>query len=201
MTSLSESSKNSLELASAGDEWWVDFIPEQESKTLKSSCAILGIIGDDFDDVYITAALLRSFEKHDKPKIPTIKQRINAIKKAVDISNKLLLALDAIDVVDASGTLFKARIRFDVELERMQNGLHKVLGSLEVESKSGRRPLLDEYSMFIGFLWDDVKARDFSPGRNNNFHKLCDAVFLAAGVPAKAEGALRRYLSKGESLA
>lgn len=178
------------------DEWWVNFIPEQESEVLKSSCAMLGIIGEDFESIYHLTAILRSFEKEDKHKRPTNKQRIDFIKNAINISNKLLPALDAIDVEDSYGALYKSRHSFDVELEKLQGSLRIALDALESESRFGRRAVLDEYATYIGDLWQRVEAKGFSLGRNNNFHKLCDAVFLAAGVPAKSEGALRRYLSK-----
>lgn len=197
MTPLSESPQISPEPVRADDEWWVGYIPKQEAENLKSSCEQLGIFGEDFDGIYYLTAVLRSFEKTDKPTIPTIKQRIGAIKNAIDAGDNLRMALDAIYTEDSSGYLFRARIGFDVEFERVQDCLRKAFDSLDSKTKTGRRALLDEYSMFIGFFWKRVKGKGFALGRNNDFHRLCDAAFVAAGVPSSAEGALRRFIEKG----
>lgn len=197
MTPLSESPQISPEPVRADDEWWVGYIPKQEAEKLKSSCEKLGIVGEDFEGIYYLTALLKYFEKNDKPTIPTIKQRIGVIKKAMDSSDNLRVALDAIYTEDSSGFLFRAMIGFDVEFERVQNCLREAFDSLDLKTKTGRRALLDDYSMFIGMFWGRVKEKGFTLGRNSNFHRLCDAAFLAAGVPSGAEGALRRFIEKG----
>lgn len=182
--------------------WWVNYIPALELSVLKQSCFSLGITTtENFEGINYVAAHLRCFEKEDKPNIPTTMERVYPIKNAIDASNKLRAALDAIHDYDNCGSLRRARFNFDVEFNRLQKGLLESLAHVEGASKLGRRALLGDYSISIGDLWKMVDGQGFVLGRNNNFHKLCDAVFLAAGVPAKAEGALRRYLSKGESLA
>ena len=47
--------------------------------------------------------------------------------------------------------------------------------------------------MILEWVWESVADEGFTLGRNGKFEKLCDAVFLAAGVHANAAGAVRKF--------
>lgn len=61
---------------------------------------------------------------------------------------------------------------------------------------SGRRPTLPRYAAHVGQIWRAVRDAGISPGRGGEFEKLCDEIFSLAGVPSKAEGAVRYFNEK-----
>lgn len=60
-------------------------------------------------------------------------------------------------------------------------------------AKGGRKPTLDRYAEFIRIIWESVDGHSINLGRGGDFEKLCEAVFIAAGVRTEPEGAIRRF--------
>lgn len=60
--------------------------------------------------------------------------------------------------------------------------------------KGGRKKTLDQYAFYIENIWCHVNGSNIKLTRGGNFERLCEAVFIAAGVRVGAEGAVRRYI-------
>jgi hypothetical protein len=59
----------------------------------------------------------------------------------------------------------------------------------------GRRPMHQHYRHYISELWGSVEREGgFSLGRDGKFNRLCNAVFDAASIHAKADGAVRHFV-------
>ena len=64
----------------------------------------------------------------------------------------------------------------------------------ELGKTGGRKAVLYKYAYRVSEIFDCVKAAGFSPGRGGKFEQLCEAVFIAAGVPTEPEGAIRKFI-------
>jgi len=183
------------------NDWRSDFITADKAAELKRFCASLEIVGDKYENFYHMAAVIASNEIDDR-NVPTNKARMNYLERALDLSAKLSKAIDQIyfedkiEIAPLRGILHKDFSLMNV-LDDFRDDINKQMEKLQKKGVNGRRKTLEMRALFVGFLWEYAEQAGFTLGRNNDFHRLCDAVFRAAGVPAEAEGALRYFIEKG----
>lgn len=160
------------------------------------------------------ARLLRHFETYQKPQIPTDKALRASLKKIEKLSRELR------DAIDQAGQFDKLAMH-QLMAERQLGGQlawpdyvplngvvdyigltlsHMSSAAAEVQrqnpndgQKGGRKRLLHRYYFYIDWVWESVKEEGLSIGRGGPFERLCNAVFVAAGVPATAAGAVRFF--------
>lgn len=182
-------------------DWRADLISHDKAAELKKFCVALNVADDSYEDFYHTAALLAGYEL-EKQDTPTNKARVDYLKNAFNLSDELSKAIDKIYFEDRIEVgplrgIFHEKFNLLNVLDDFKSDLNKRIEVLESQGVRGRRKTLDEHALFISFLWERAEPLGFVLGRNNDFHRLCDAVFQAAGVPAKAEGALRYFIENG----
>ncbi|MBV7458787.1 hypothetical protein C8C94_4866 [Acidovorax sp. 94] len=160
------------------------------------------------------ARLLRHFETYQKPQIPTDKALRASLKKIEKKSRELR---DAIDQAGRFDKLAMHQLMAEQQLgdflawpERVPlSGVvdyvglvlsHMSSAAAAVQRqnpndgrKGGRKRLLHRYYFYIDWVWESVGEEGLPIGRGGPFERLCDAVFVAAGVPATAEGAVRFF--------
>jgi hypothetical protein len=184
------------------NDWRLNLIAPDKLIELQRFCTCLNIVGDDFDAVFTATALLASYEI-DKRSEPTNKSRADALNVAIVLSEKLSKAIEVIyndDRIEI-GPLRGLRLHEDFKLENMLDDFRcdakRQLEKLHERGVKGRRPVLEWYALFVSYLWEPAGRVGLVLGRNGHFHRLCDAAFQAAGVPAAAEGALRHFIKNG----
>ena len=84
-----------------------------------------------------------------------------------------------------------------LEVKNLAVAANEELSSIDVdENKVGRKRKTHVYARHIESICNAVKNSNIKIGRGGDFEKLCNAVFEAAGIPAKAEGAIRVFLQE-----
>ncbi len=161
------------------------------------------------------ARLLRHFETYQKPQIPTDKALRASLKKIEKLSRELH------DAIDQAGRYDKLAMHQIMEKQQLGdsvawpelvplNGVVEYIGltlrhmssaAVAVQRQNpndgqngGRKRLLHHYYFYIDWVWESVKEDGLAIGRGGPFERLCNAVFVAAGVPAAAAGAVRLFV-------
>lgn len=183
------------------DAWCSDFITAEKDAELRNFFAVLKISDENYREFYYIAALLASHENGSRDD-PTNKTRIGYLEDAFNLSEDLSKAIDKIYFEDRIEVgplrgIFHEKFNLLSVLDDFRSDLNNRIEVLKNKGVNGRRKTLEERVLFISFLWDLAEPLGLVLGRNNDFHRLCDAVFQAAGVHAKAEGALRYFIENG----
>jgi hypothetical protein len=63
-------------------------------------------------------------------------------------------------------------------------------------AKGGRREVLTSYCRYLQELASELSKAGIKPGRGGDFERVASAVFQAANIPAKPEGAIRQFLKQ-----
>ncbi|MFN7042834.1 MAG: hypothetical protein ACK4OH_16970 [Acidovorax temperans] len=163
------------------------------------------------------ARLLRYFETYQKPQIPTDRALRASLEKIEKLSRELRGAIDQAGRFDKLAMHdFMAQRSLggflawpsSVPLSGVVDYIGLALSHLSSAAaavqkqnhgagcKGGRRKLLHHYYFHINWVWEAVQDEGLSLGRGGPFERLCDAVFMAAGVPAASEGAVRYFYEK-----
>ena len=190
-------------------------------EVLTLACREMGISETAIHDVVHSARMLRDFEAYVKPNLPTKKAKADGLKEIAKLSQKLRLEIENVSTFDKlrlhqkiedlnlpDDSKFPNSVPFRGICEYIENTLKILEGAatdVRLEfyggaGKGGRKAVFPRYYEYIEWIWDSVKDEGFVVGRNNKFEKLCDAVFVAAGVPAKAAGAVRFFDDHKESV-
>lgn len=187
---------------------------------LMNYCAKAGISDCACEGVVQAARLLREFELCEKPNIQTTKEKIDNLIDIADLSKKLQNAiantarLDKIRVHEYIDNQLDDEIEWPdtVSLDGVMGHISSELGALALaainlanmygpqKKNGGRRSLVDKYYFYLDWIWESVRNEGFVIGRNNSFERLCDAVFLAAGVHAGAAGSVRYFSENYEKI-
>lgn len=80
-----------------------------------------------------------------------------------------------------------------LQIEILKIAVQRLRQTRPVMGGGGRRKVLPLYADIVAAIWENIRDCGLSAGRGGEFERLCDAVFEAAGVPAKAEGAIRYF--------
>ena len=157
---------------------------------------------------------LRAFERNEKAAIPTALeriQRLQAIEKAALTLHKAISGLDNGSFFQFDNELAMLDYRYSARDMKGKLGSHAVFSdrvtihiseaaknaanrSEKRDGRSGRKSVLGAYAGFIAGVAFAMKQEIIQVGRNGNFEKICNAIFEAAGVHAKSEGAIKYYL-------
>lgn len=198
----------------------VDPLEQGRHEALKDYCASAGISDSACEGIVEAARLLREFELYKKPHLQTTKEKVNNFENIADLCQKLQYAIAKTEKLDkirvhgliedhfGSGIEWPDAVGLDgvmghifSELRALELAATEVAHLFALQKKSGgRRTILHEYYFYLEWIWESVKNEGFVIGRNNPFERLCDAVFLAAGVPAGAEGAVRFFSENKEKI-
>ena len=186
----------------------IELIDPQKREFLESVCREIGLPKATQSVVLVRLFCLTDFERH-KGYIKTARERSADLELVERLAIELEEALNELD----GGDGFRLSLQTQ-ELKKtwceeehrgfpsLPRGLNlialgeaaRLLRQARPTGKSGGRPpLLKAYASEVKCLWDAVADTGMKPGRGGDFERLCDAVFEAAGVPAKAEGAIRYF--------
>lgn len=181
---------------------------------LHEVCRQIGLTATATLGVEQAAQLLQHFERYEKPLIPTDKALRNSLKRIEELSRELREAIDQAGRMDklamhqlmaeqqlgdflawpAYVPLYGVVDYLGLALTHMSSAAATVqCQSPNDGRKGGRKRLLHRYFVHISWVWESVKEEGLSLGRGGPFERLCNAVFLAAGVPATAAGAVRFF--------
>lgn len=188
---------------------------------LKAFCAELNLSSESVAKVKETATELSRFEKN-RPKLRTPPQQIKELDNLKIQANKLYEAI--VDLSHQSHfELWRSMCNTDfptISLDYEKDGgvpdikiwdiamLEQIEALLKAvrlakaiigdHGKNGGRLLtLDAHSIFISNMAICVCVRDsIEPGRGGQFERLCTAIFEAAGVRSKPEGAIKLFMKK-----
>lgn len=199
----------------------VEHLDADRRNTLIATCRDMGLSDAAIEDVEKAARLLRNFEIYSKPSIKTPAALRDSLKKIETLSHDLRFA------ISEAGSLDKVEMHEYMEECGIPGGLpwpalvpvHGIVDYLAMVlelledaastvqrqsshavTKGGRRRLLHHYFQYLEWVWESVKDEGFVVGRNGKFERLCDAVFVAAGVPSSAEGAVRFFVENGDAI-
>jgi len=191
----------------------LDFIQkltQRHKENLRRTCADLGLSADQIGQMEFQARMLREFQKHGKDALQTPAQRIKTLGKIAEAA----LALEA--EVKRLGGSDIVRIWEFMEPDQLASGergyplpgrpwyvsneagklakaAQLAMDDLKGSTKEGgRKSVLNVYARHVFEI--SLCVRALQPGRGGEFERLCNAVFDAAEVPARAEGAIRKFL-------
>ena len=203
--------KNEMEIDNLFDI--IEPLDKARHDALMDYCTKAGISDSACEGVIEAARLLRDFELYEKPNIQTTKEKIDNLNNIADLSKKLQHAiantarLDKVRVHeyidDQLGDEIEWPDTFSLdgvmghissELRALALAATDVANTYRSKKKNGgRRSLVNKYYFYLDWIWKSVENEGFVIGRNNSFERLCDAVFLAAGVHAGAAGSVRYF--------
>lgn len=191
------------------------------AKNLTEELSQLGLSEQTCEAVCQICEDLRRFERNDKRKIKTTKQRAMSLKAIAAKAHELRQALDALETVDwlwLENALIAENTgpepvppasepasglgRHVIFMEHMTAALAEAADAAalltaegkKIDDLGGRKPTLNAYASYIEALAVALKPEEIKPARQGRFYQICLLVFEAAGVPATPEGAVRRYL-------
>lgn len=160
-------------------------------------------------DVLFRLAALIEFERYERDAIKTTRERRAELERVAELSHELARLLSAMELRDSVGLMgmghevvrplpnyYKGRwkpIPENFQMEVLAAAAVRLRDEIPSGSKGGRRSLLSAYAKEIARVWEAVEPSGLQPGRGGDFEYLCDALFQAAGVQAKAEGAIRYF--------
>lgn len=169
----------------------------------------LGLTKRFSEDVLFCFVHLVMLEEHGKHQIRTDNERRASLKEIVDLCSKLSKVLRSLDSREAiaMSLLERNKLRPWADPDAKQAHVLAGFGNIEAlekaarwmrdqvpRSQGGRKPLLKPYAMEVARLWRAVEPSGvLKLGRGGNFEHLCNELFKAARVPAKAEGAIRYF--------
>ncbi len=197
-------------------------------KSIADVCLCHGVSAEATSRVQHVANDLRDFETRHKGAMPTRRQQVRSLEEIEAHALAIRSAIGALDTATwmgldamlASDTPSPEGVRsadgFDGKLgghviyaQRMACNLATAARQAALHVKNaggqvGRKNVLGSYAGFIAGIAVALKDSSIEIGRGGAFEKICDAVFEAAGVPAKAEGAIRYFtqnmLNQSEAL-
>ena len=133
------------------------------------------------------AVLLKKIEP---PRLDYLAERVNF---------RMLQAAIAIGAVATDGQAAPVRgemLRSD-ELKKLAVDARLLIEDLPTDGKrGGRRPVLPGYAEQVKHVWLAVQSAGIKAGRGGEFERLCDEIFIIAGVPSSAEGAVRYFVNE-----
>lgn len=144
--------------------------------------------------------------------VRTIKQDVDDLQQAVQMARDLVAKIDQLPANLKMALLVACREVVDEkwpeEWQRKYDegcGLLTPVGLLAEGAEAlvqaydgagatggGRRPVLDHHGWHILDIWKVVESAGLTPGRGA-FLKFCDGLFEVAGIPSKAEGAVKYF--------
>ncbi len=166
----------------------------------------------------------RDFESIEKPDLLSAAQRFQTLKEIERIAKELeftleklsnkdhaeltreAIALRAADVQKMEeeepgcGHRFSAAahsIEHMIQLDLLSRAATVVLkNTVDSGAKGGRREVLTSYCRYLQELASALSKVGIKPGRGGAFERVANAVFQAANIPAKPEGAIRQFLKQ-----
>ena len=187
----------------------IELIDPQRRDYVIGACREIGLPQDVQSNVLYRLCCLIEFEQKGKGSIKTARERSADLEMVESLALELADVLRELNGGDGTRLLLQAQElkKTWCEEERgafpaLPHGRNlivlgeaaRLLRQTRPKGESGGRPrLLEAYALEVESLWHAVKSTGIKPGRGGDFERLCDVVFEAAGVPAKAEGAIRYF--------
>ena len=187
----------------------IELMDPQRRDQVIGACRQMGLPKDVQTDVLYRLCCLIEFEQKGKGSIKTARERSADLEMVESLSLELADVLRELDGGDGVRLFLQAQELKKTWCEEERGAFPsppgrrnlivlgeaaRLLRQTRPKGESGGRlPLLKEYAMEVERLWDAVSKTGMKPGRGGDFERLCNAVFEAAGVPAKAEGAIRYF--------
>jgi len=189
----------------------------RKRERLLNLCQELGLPSSVASEIEAVARELQVFERHTKPHIGSEKSRSDVlveIARRADELFRLVGGLSTTDLVDlvhlqrsppdlvGPPTYYQFTMHSSIAAHVSKDLQHlSAAASILADARTpkggagGRRSMHKHYGRFIADLWLCVDgAEDLSLGRGGKFNRLCNEVFDAAGVHARADGALRHFV-------
>lgn len=182
---------------------------------LLDTCSEMNLSKAAIEGIEQAARLLMDFEQNGKKHLLTsaaLTKKLGEISKRSDELRSLIVELSGFDRIQLHEAIVDEAMRKNLIRDRIvplsggvTTAIAHDLESLAVAAKSlqskvapkakggGRLKTFPSYFMILEWVWESVADEGFTLGRNGKFEKLCDAVFLAAGVHANAAGAVRKF--------
>jgi hypothetical protein len=184
-------------------------------------CALEGLSMKAMQGVEEGTRLLQEFEKYGKPYLQTPVQRSEGINEVATLAKELCVAIEKVRLLDQirlwefwpkfspndrkrrqfrgmtfnEGASCVDQIWQEVNcLEEAASKMHTAIG--DAGKSGGRKSTLPAYAEQIDWIWNVLWPEDIELGRGGKFERICEACFEAAGVHAKAAGAVRYYIEK-----
>lgn len=169
-----------------------------------------------FDVLVNAAEHLAYFERDYKPKIKTEGERFDSVAAVEAAAAQLRDALENLGTGDFSGLddhLFRIPnfpsadhceplFSHAVSAQRLACQIAAAARAYRAEIErdgnggKGRKQTRGAYAGHIAVMAHQLMPFKVVPGDNGPFRRLCDAVFLAAGVGANAQGAIKYFVKK-----
>lgn len=186
-------------------------IDTKAAQHVRGTARQLNLSEEITSEVLFCLAGLIEFERFDKDAIKTNQERRVDLEQIAYYSRALAYLLTSTDLGNSIGLLLKGNelacnwssydigrfrpIPDRVQLETLAAAADELRDDIPSGASGGRRRLLSAYARHVARLWEAVEPSGMQPGRGGDFECLCDAIFEAAGVHAKAEGAIRHFMS------
>lgn len=200
----------------------VEQLESNRREVLIEFCSNLGLSEDALKGIEEAARLLREFEMYHKKNIKTTKQILENLQNVVALSKNLRSAIEELPYRDRFGisveigrisTGFRTEwdgepennmaphIEFSLRhLRNLESAAERGLAfHSKYSQKNGRKSVLHHYYYHIEWVWCSLENEGIALARNGKFERICDAVFLAAGVHSSAEGAVRFFIKNKPS--